>query len=395
MARWRPNRFPAQILRWSNAVTQGPGFFVGSLKNRDVFDYHELLFQGSTNEVLTDFDANQFFLEQELFGGNAGIELAWDKQTRDQQSITGFSSGANKAIRLDITSHQAPADSDLDGQPDRTPNENVGRPVADFGDTFTTTSQTEQETFRATLFGTLDTRDFIEGFVGEILGSHTLTGLYEDRTNDFMSRQTRGVWWADQGDHPGIREISNGDNDNLRRQMNAQVYLGPDARGLNSPNDVRVDGYIDVRIPQVGDTYGIWYWDDGANVGVKNNWRIIEGLQSANVSKTVLEAKAASLQSKLLWDNLVGMYAVRKDEQESCDVFSRMVFGDRPVPWLLDWTIRESMKRMAISMKRYCFSKIHPSMWWKEKRLPGASSVTIRKIGWEICLGHGPECSPV
>lgn len=317
MARWRPNGFPTQDLRWSNDVTQGPGYNVGSLQNRDVFDYHNLLFQGSTNEVFTDFDAKQLFFEQEFWNGNGGVELAWDRQSRDQQSLTGFSTGPNKAIRIDVTSHHAPADSDLDGVPDRTPNENVGRPVADFGDTFTTTGRDEQETFRATVFGTVNTRDFLEGIMGEILGSHTFTGLYEDRTNDASSRRTRGVWWADQGDFPGAPSISFGDNDNLRRQVNAQVYLGPDTRGLNSPDDVRVDGYIDVRIPQIGDTYGIWYWDDAANTGVINEWRIIEGLQTADLDRTTLQAKAISVQSKLFWDHIVGLYAIRKDKQDT------------------------------------------------------------------------------
>jgi hypothetical protein len=317
VARWRPNGFSTQDFVTSATPVGGAGFVIPLLQNREVFDYHNLLFQGSTNEVTTKFESSQFFIEQELFDGNAGFELAFDRQTRDQQSLTAFSSFLSKAIIIDITSHHAPADSNLDGTPDRTPNENVGRPMAHWGDTTTTTSSDEQDTYRATLFGTLDTEDYTENWLGNVLGSHTITGLYEKRTNDFRTRDTRGVWWADQGDHPGARNISNGDNDNFRRQMNAQVYLGPDTRGINSPDDVRIDGYVDVRVPQIGDTYGIWYWDDAANVGVQNEWRVIEALRSANLSKTELEAKAVSVQSHFLWNHLVGMYSFRNDKQQS------------------------------------------------------------------------------
>ena len=311
---WRPIGARNQTVRWSNTFRAGPGFTTNSLQNREVFDYHNLLFQGSTNQVTTEFDAQEFFLEQGLFGGKAGLELAWNKQTRERSSQTGFS-GSSKILRIDITSDQPPADSDFDGVADRLPNENVGRPVAYSGNSGSTNSnRTEQETFRATFYGTLDMRDFFDGAAGEILGSHTFTGLFEDRTNDRLTRSTRGVWWADQGEHPSDLF---GDNSDGRRRINSVVYLGPDARGLSSPDEMRIDGYPELRLPQVGDTYGIWYWDDTAKESKQNNWRIIDSLQNASINRTVLETKAATLQSKFLWDNLVGMYAVRKDEEES------------------------------------------------------------------------------
>ena len=96
------------------------------------------------------------------------------------------------------------------------------------------------------------------------------------------------------------------------------MYLGPDVRGLNSSDDIRLDGPIRVSLPQVGESYGIWYFDNAPNIdaGVQNDWRLIENLIDADLSRTELEAKAVSLQSKLLWDNLVGMYALRNDVQQ-------------------------------------------------------------------------------
>lgn len=311
MGRWRPNGTPTQDFFISNSATGGTGFSAASLQNRAIFDYHNNLFQGTTNNVQTDFDISQLFLEQSLFDGKVGIELAWNSQSRSRTAFTAFSSGNSKKISIDLSSHQAPADTDRDNVADSFVNENLGRPLVIWDDNTTTESWDDQETLRATIYGTLDTRDYLDGTMGKILGRHTLTGLYEDRQNDFRNRQTRGAWWADTGVYPGSGAISNGDNNNFRRIVKSQVYLGPSALNFNSPDELRLDGPIEVDFPKVGDTYGIWYFNNAGNVdaGEKNTWRIIENLQNANVTKRTLESQAVSLQSHLFWDNIVAMYA--------------------------------------------------------------------------------------
>ena len=108
MGRWRPRGFATQDVRWTSAATGGTGFSAKSLRNRDVFDYHNLLFMGTTNEIVTEFDLNQVFLVQELFNGNAGIELAFDTQRREQLEFTPFDTGDRKAIQIDITENHSP-----------------------------------------------------------------------------------------------------------------------------------------------------------------------------------------------------------------------------------------------------------------------------------------------
>ena len=117
-------------------------------------------------------------------------------------------------------------------------NENVGRPFVRWNDNTRTVEHNEQDTFRATLYGQLDFTDFNEGWFGKMMGTHTLTGLYEDRENNNRSRSTRGAWWADQGKYPGSPHIPNGDNNNFRRIVKSQDYLGPDTRGLYSPDQI-------------------------------------------------------------------------------------------------------------------------------------------------------------
>ncbi|MCB1124157.1 MAG: hypothetical protein KJT03_21580, partial [Verrucomicrobiae bacterium] len=317
MARWRPNGYPTQDEYWSQAATAGAGFRPKSLSNRDIFDYHKNLLSGNTNWIDMAFDIKQFVLEQELLNGRAGIEIAWDRQSRNRERFTPFSSGDNKSISIDITTHLPPGDAIRDGVPDSYPNENLGRPVIDNEGDRRTEEYHDQETFRATIFGTLDFSDFVEGTWGKILGKHTLTGLYEDRTNDAWNADYRGAWWADSSKWPGSGDISNGLADNFRRNVQSQVYLGASGLGLSSVDQLRIDGPINVSFPRPGDIYGIWYFDNNNSIdaGVQAPWRIIEYVSGANTSQTILKSKAASLQSHFFDSHIVGMYAVRNDKQ--------------------------------------------------------------------------------
>ena len=182
---------------------------------------------------------------QELFNGNAGIELAFDTQERKQKEFTPFDTGDRKAIQIDLSENLSPGDSDFDGVGDRLFNENLGRPVIRWNDNFVRNRTNEQDTFRATAFGTVDFAKFSNNdLISKFLGKHTITGLYEDRENINLTRQIRGSWWADNSKWPGSAEISNGLSDNFRRIVKTQVYLGPDVRDFTSAGQVRIDGYL-------------------------------------------------------------------------------------------------------------------------------------------------------
>ncbi len=336
MGRWRPNGFATQDVRWSSPATAGAanGFEGKSLQNRNVFDYHNNMFAGTTNLITTEFDMNQVFLEQELFGGRAGIELAFDKQSRDQYEFTPFDNGDTKTIRIDLGQHHSPGDSDFDGVPDRLANENVGRAVIRWNDNFERFRYNIQDTYRATVFGTLDASDvFQNDGLAKILGKHTLTGLWEERTNLNSQRQIRGSWWADNattdnGLWPGSSNISNGLSDNFRRIVKSQVYITDDLRGLTSSDQVRVNGFVDVDFPKIGDEYGIWYFDNGPDdVDKINTWRIIENEGPSSLNKNVLTSEAWSLQSTFFAGNVVALYGERTDDQDAFDRYRSTGYG--------------------------------------------------------------------
>ncbi len=335
MARWRrdasssPGINRVQDLYWTRDPFNqlGGEFSSASIQDRNVFDYHKRLLQGDTNRVSTDFDVSQIVFNQDFFDGKAGFELAYDRQVRELTSFTPLSFRDSKQISIDITTHQAPGDSDFDGVADRLPNENLGRPVVRWGDTdvfddnFTTYEKNEQETLRATAYATIDLKERLDSKLGSILGSHTFTGLYEDKTNDNSLRVTSGVWWADNSLYPGSPAISNGDNDNFRRKVKAQIYLGPDTRGLSDPSQVRIDDTVNIRLPQIGDTYDIWYFNNATDEPEIAEWRIIEAVDFADLEKRELESTAITWQANLFDDHIKGMYAIRNDKSR---VFSRL-----------------------------------------------------------------------
>jgi len=325
-----------QDVRWSNTPTGGTGFVSPSLQNRDVFDYHNLNFLGTTSEVTRDFDIQTFVLEQDFFNGAIGLEIAYDEQTEDRFTRTPFDSGGDKSIHIDLSENLASGDANFDGIADRHFNENLGRPVVTYLGTVDTARKDTQETFRATLFGNIDFGDYIDGKIGKILGSHTLTGLYEDRENWFWSRSHRGSWWADNSKWPGSPDISNGLSDNFRRVVRSQIYLGPDTQGFSSAGDVRIDGFIDISrqaFPEIGDEYGVWYFDNKEKLDKVATWRVIENISGGNTQLTQLESTAYALNSRFLDGHIVGMYANRTDEQT---VFQRIQetvnYGDPDAP---------------------------------------------------------------
>ena len=347
MGRFRPRvnfadgrqRNITQDVRWSNTPTGGTGFVRPSIQNRDIFDYHNLNFLGTTSEVTRDFDIQQFYIEQDFFDGRIGLELAYNEQTEERFTRTPFDSGDDKTINIDLSENLSSGDANSDGIADRHFNEAVGRPVVSYLGTVDTARNNEQETFRATLYATLNFRDYFDGKLGKILGDHTLTGLYEDRDNFFWERSSRGSWWADNSKWPGSPDISNGLSDNFRRVVRSQIYLGPDTRGFSSADDVRIDGYLDIsrqEFPKVGDEYGVWYWDNGEKQDKVETWRIIENISGGNTQFTNLESSAYSFNSRFFDGHIVGMYANRTDEQT---VFQRIKetvnYGDPDAPGVI------------------------------------------------------------
>ncbi len=316
--RWFPVGKPAENIHWTfNLDRRLPGFNSFTMQDRNIFDYRNRLFQGTMSRVDTDFEIQQVFLEQPLFGGKAGIEIAYDNQSVQRYSRLPFGSDVAKEIYIDVTRHQPNGDTNRDGVGDGFLNENLGRPVVRLQDFGPDERWDDQETIRATLYGTLDTRSFTGGRLGKILGSHTFTGLFEDRRNDSRFENHRPIFIAEQGDSPGASFISNGANNAGTRVVYQQVYVGPSMLGTTL-DQFRVTDQLDFELPKAGDKHRIIYFDNRNNVkrGVQNEWTVIEPLINADLGRRDLDSTAFSMQSRWLDEHLITLAAWRKDEQK-------------------------------------------------------------------------------
>jgi outer membrane receptor protein involved in Fe transport len=152
------------------------GFQVSKqITDRSIFDYREQSLEGPNNRTWSDFDTANVTLEQLFLHGDAGFEIAYDRQ-KSVQGVTRLMSGyRGNSIYIEVNQQTT------DGRP----NPNFGRPFISASGYFNQ-DQNLLETSRATAF-LKHNFDHEFGFIGRLLGTQTLTGLY----SQFYSDQVR------------------------------------------------------------------------------------------------------------------------------------------------------------------------------------------------------------
>ena len=289
-----------------NAIRDLVGFTGYSLQNREIFDYHNHLFQGTLNTVETAFDVQQFTIDQSLWGGRAGVELSYNRQRSDQEERFPLSSGLDKELYIDISEFLS---NDV-------PNPNLGRPVVRINHFDWDTVDREQETIRATAFVDVDTRDFSEN-LGKWLGRHTLTFLYEQRENDLKELRRKFAWESDEVNVRTNESFGSGIQSG-RRSVTGLIYVGPSVLGANSFNDVRITDQINISYPTAGERHTAFYWDHTARERKVAEFYPIEVVNELNqLERIELESQAFALKSTFLNDHLVTVLAWRKDREKA------------------------------------------------------------------------------
>lgn len=319
MGRWRPNGYGGPLdWQWSsNEYINYTGFRTRSLQDRNVFDYRNHLFQGNSNYIYEEIESYNLVLEQNFFNNRVGVELVYDFQEYEQDRRLPFSAGDSKAVSIDISNN-------VPSGPFSNPNENLaveqalanpnlGRPVIRVDDFPYRSRFWEQETIRATVFGTFDFNDFGPSW-GKWLGSHTVTGLYEDRTTDDNHMDDFLIWDSDDGGvDPASSRIHNGQNDNFRRNVHVFAYVGDDQRNSASPGDMRLQ-QINIEMPQPGDRYQVIVWDHGLKYPTQREYFALRHPRNADFDRKIIKSKAVSYNGRFLDNHLVAMVALRNDE---------------------------------------------------------------------------------
>lgn len=289
-----------------------PGFTVPVVMDRSILDNQNLSITGTLPYRDYEFDVQNIALEQELFGGNGGVELVYDTQTYTNEFYDPFNSGRNYELKIDVQEFL----------PNLQPNPNLGRVyLADQSNI--NWNETERESERATAFYQLDFSDR-EG-AARWFGKHVFTGFYNKTTTDRSSRSTRNKWIDVPGEGTDVRTIVNDRLNGARRSQPMHIYLSGSLLGpeVQDVSDIRLNQYIDVSYPEAGERYNIIYhgFDRGpenttgpaAPLDI-NQFEIVRNLEGASVRQEISEGSSFSWQSYLFNGNLVGLAGWRSDK---------------------------------------------------------------------------------
>jgi outer membrane receptor protein involved in Fe transport len=235
---------------WKNQQISDPAYF----------DFYNHMLHGPNKHEWTDFKAYNATIEQRLFDGKGGIELAFYREDLDNGNFIGLDSTiSGYTLRVDMNSHLG------NGQV----NPNFGRP---FTTAYSKASvrNYEKDAVRGTLFYDLDLRDKGPKWLGRLLGTHRITGTYTELDNSaFLSNNNyafvSGIDYANAV-FGAFNDLGSG-----RRAIPIIHYLGPNVSGSATP----VTGAISSPVSQ--DLKGltsanILFYDALPTGTTKGNW---------------------------------------------------------------------------------------------------------------------------
>ena len=306
-----------------------PGFTVPVLMDRNVFDNQNMAISGTMPYRNYNFDVQNIALEQELFDGKAGIEIAYDKQSYENEYYDPFSGagffGGNSFrgfdFRIDV----------MENLTNLKPNPNLGRVyMVDFNSPFFE-DLVDRESNRITAFYDLDFTEN-EGF-SKWLGRHVFTGFYSQDEVDREFRAIRNKWIDPPGSEWEVQTLVNDRLNGERRNVPMMVYLSDSLLGsdVQRMSDIRIKNFITVPVPQAGDLvvnhFHSFFNSPENTTGPaapleEGTFEVYRSLTNGNALRQTTDGKALSWQSFLFDGNLVGLLGWREDRFKTIENIS-------------------------------------------------------------------------
>jgi outer membrane receptor protein involved in Fe transport len=290
-----------------------------------VFNFYENLLEGRNKYEYADWHTHNLTLEHQFWDGRAGVELAGDWQYFDYGYNNAFQN-RSYAIFIDINSKL----------PNGLDNPNYGRPVAaDYGSV--RSNSADRKAGRATAYLSLDARDISKGWLGKLLGKHTLTANYtaqERSAEAFSGRQTLlGLdhYTSEAATYNGSLDIA---ASNSRRQLARVSYLGPSVLAADGPANNGIHQMnADILARDLTEIGVLYYQSPAPGTSQMGTWeyRTFELLQSGKKDARKLAAytyqrtrekffsTAFVLQGKWLQEHLVSTIGWRNDSYKTYD----------------------------------------------------------------------------
>ncbi|MDA0347648.1 MAG: TonB-dependent receptor plug domain-containing protein [Verrucomicrobia bacterium] len=296
---------------YTNAVVQDPTFF----------DFFNKLIDGPNKSELEWFDAFNLSLEQTFLEGNAGLSYQMNKEDYRSDFDAVLSIGSRfQGLGIDLNTHTRWGDV----------NPNFGRVWISGSRGFINTSEQSLENHRVTGFYKFDLSKFDknDSWLGMILGSHAITGLYENSRDGSTSisyfQPIPDARFRTVGD--GVRLNKNPATDfGVPNYAAAQlVYVSGSLADRTSSAGANVSNWKTKF--ELQDEYTLRYLNYDTGAYENGTFRFEERVagspaQNNNTIKQNIdiESKAIILQSRFLDDHLVANYGYREDE---VDVFT-------------------------------------------------------------------------
>jgi outer membrane receptor protein involved in Fe transport len=247
-------RSSAEIERFVYNNPIGGFLLARQVLDRSIFDYRKEMIDGPNSGTEFKFNTANIAVEQLFLGGDAGVELVYDYQDSMQSILRKFAGYRGNNLFID------PNKLTNDGRP----NPNFGRPVVLASGRFVR-DNAEYATARATGFIKHDFRR-LNNFLGRLLGTQTLTGLWTDHKNDVFDLQGWSAVAAN-GWRGGTNGAGLGD-----RAITAVVYLGPSLANAATPANAHLSGVRNSLVYPA--SFSVWntFAPTGATAPAGTNW---------------------------------------------------------------------------------------------------------------------------
>ncbi|HVU24644.1 MAG TPA: TonB-dependent receptor plug domain-containing protein [Opitutus sp.] len=254
----------------------GAGIFKNNvITDRSVFDFYKKLIDGDTKHEMQQFHRWTFNVAETALDDQVGVSFDYNKE--DYKFTHTALLGGNVALFIDPMAvyNDGTPDAGLTGRPysDGTPNPNVGRPFVSTTGGSNYSNATTSEDKRVTAFVTRDLRKDINGWMGRIIGKHTVTGLWADSS---QTTDNRG-WFSYGYMDPNVYKLQDPDLDAATVNFTAVepamvMYLGPSllgqsAAGANIPVISGTPAITSGPVTYFNDT-----WNAPANVNPGDPW---------------------------------------------------------------------------------------------------------------------------
>ena len=299
----------------SKAATRG--FYTNAVvQDTTFFDFQNLLIDGPNKSELEWFDAFNLSLEQTWLDGDAGVSYQMNKENYRSDFDAKLSIGSRfQGLGIDLNTHTRWG----------APNPNFGRVWISGSRGFINTRDQTLENHRVTGFYKFDFEEVGDdgGWLGKILGSHTITGLWEDANDN-----SKSIAYYQPVFDSRFRAIGDGARPNVSPPqlfpvgfyaLANLVYVSDSLANATSSAGANVSNWKTKFDFQ--DEYTLRYLDYPSGSYMDGTFRVEErvaGSPSQN-NNTVkqdinIDSKALILQSRFLGDHIVANYGYREDD---------------------------------------------------------------------------------